>query len=501
MSRGRLPFLVVLASWGLFLAVQRGDPFDESEHCHVAWMMGRMHQQPLQDFFQNHQPLLWDLLKTYYVFGGDGPEVLYFGRGLVVVCALLFALGAWRLARNWARGDDGASVPGPTGGLLGVAPVLLMSLATFTALVIRPETVGLPLFTFALVCWTRPGGGWADVGRGALAGALFGAAVFASPRFVLLGGALVLLPRDRRQMFSLEAPPLLSAVAAAAVVVIGCQWLQTGRLSDIRLNMEFSSLFYKIGAGNFVDGPRLAIFAAGSLLASAWLFRRLDAPGRSRFLVQAAYLLLVTAASLSSAWPYLYAQNVFVPVVWLGVMFACAAGRLRASRIPAGREPVYAWAMAAAAVCLLIAFKDVWGKESILARVEQKRTVLAMLRPGEKVLLSAIFHPISAPDATYYGNVVVDAEDHMRKTVEMTRARRWELPECDYLHDVLARRPAVLDDYLLKVLPEGERKTLREVLDREYTVAPPCLGGHRCFRRNASRLSDASSKSPQVKDP
>ena len=39
-------FATLLLSWGLVLGVQSGLATDETEHCHVAWLIGHEHQQP-----------------------------------------------------------------------------------------------------------------------------------------------------------------------------------------------------------------------------------------------------------------------------------------------------------------------------------------------------------------------------------------------------------------------------------------------------------------------
>src|SRR5262245_14742003 len=93
-------FLVL--AWCAYLAVQWGDPYDETEHAHAAWLIGEQGQRPHQDFFQHHQPTLWHVLSLYYLFGRTGPEVLYWGRGLVVASAFVSYVGMWALARRTA---------------------------------------------------------------------------------------------------------------------------------------------------------------------------------------------------------------------------------------------------------------------------------------------------------------------------------------------------------------------------------------------------------------
>jgi hypothetical protein len=372
------------------------------------------------------------------------------------------------------------------GVVLSVAPVLLMSIALRPTVVIRPETIGLPLVALALACWTRPtGAGWrAGLVRGLLAGVLFGAAVYASPRFAVLAGAFLLLPSDRRRLFSLEIGPLAAAVAGAVLFVGGYQLLTGSRLSDLWFNVAFSSMTYKAGAAPFRPPIRLLVFTGEMILVAAWVFLRLDGAGRRRFLAQGAYLLLATAVALSSAWPLLYAQNFLAPVVWLGVMFACAAGRMEAVRVPTRPSWAPRWALVVAGVCTLLALRDVVVRESIVARVQHKHAILAMLRPGERVLLAAAFHPICALDATYYGNPIVDDDNHWGKTVAQARLRHWDLPDCDYLGDILDRKPALVDDYLIRAMPEADRARYRAILDRDYTEATPFSSSHHCYRRN-----------------
>jgi len=73
---------------------------DEVEHWHVAWLM-HQGQQPFQDFFEHHSPLLWNLLRTYYVLVGENYGIILASRALMVI---VFALTIWliyRIARRW----------------------------------------------------------------------------------------------------------------------------------------------------------------------------------------------------------------------------------------------------------------------------------------------------------------------------------------------------------------------------------------------------------------
>ena len=87
-------------------------------------------------------------------------------------------------------------------------------------------------------------------------------------------------------------------------------------------------------------------------------------------------------------------------------------------------------------------------------------------------------------DATYWVNPIVDDDDHYGKALVLARQRHWVLPDCDYLRDIIDRKPALIDDYLFRTLPEGEQERFREVLDRDYTRVKPFPALHRCYRRN-----------------
>src|SRR6185312_4662908 len=82
--------------WLAYLFIQAGSGFDESEHAHVAWLISRG-KQPLADFFQHHQPLLWHLLALYYRAGFTGAGVLIWGRVLVVLSGVACILALLHL--------------------------------------------------------------------------------------------------------------------------------------------------------------------------------------------------------------------------------------------------------------------------------------------------------------------------------------------------------------------------------------------------------------------
>ena len=88
---------------------------DEVEHAHVAWLMSIRGMTPLVDFFQHHQPILWHVIQPYFYFGGSGPEVLYYGRAIVLICAALCVHGLFVIARPQQSDKAGPFIPNNLG--------------------------------------------------------------------------------------------------------------------------------------------------------------------------------------------------------------------------------------------------------------------------------------------------------------------------------------------------------------------------------------------------
>lgn len=464
----RLAF-VVLVCWCLFLALQWGDPFDETEHAHVAWLMARRSERPIHDFFQHHQPLLWDVLELYYLAGG-GPEGLLFGRTVVVGCAVVSFLALRRLSRL----SSGQSLP--TADLLGLTPLIAASVVFPSLWVARPEPLGTALTLVAVVVWVRQATEetWSrSVFLDLVAGLLFGAALFASPRFLLLGGAFLLFRGGSRTFFPLRLIVLGVGVSAFTA---GYLFLRPYSLSDVWFNVDASRVIARIGDGYFKETWQMVAFAASCLGPAAWVGWRLSGRERLWFLIRVGYGLLVLAASLVSTWPYLYAQNLFAPLAWLGLMLADTEGRLDWSP-PVRRRGLAVLAAAGCVACLGLLTLDLASGHTVFRQVQAKQALLALLRPGDRVLLSTATHPVCADDVSFYGHPLVDSEDRLPRAVELLRDR-WPLPPCDFLADVKRERPAVIDGFVLYSLPESQRQELQKILDEEYEpLTPPVADG------------------------
>ena len=61
--------------------------------------------------------------------------------------------------------------------------------------------------------------------------------------------------------------------------------------------------------------------------------------------------------------------------------------------------------------------------------------------------MAAPSHPIAALDASYYGNPIVDYGGRLQAAVKSAQSQ-WHLPDCNYLVDIRAKQPAIVDRLL-----------------------------------------------------
>jgi hypothetical protein len=433
--------------WAVFLGVQSGLATDETEHCHIAWLIGHENQQPIRDFFQHHQPLLWDVLQLYFRLGADGPEVLYFGRALVLVCSGLSVLAvcllAWRLA---VRDDPESPVPW-IAGTLSLFPLIIFSLIFCKTLVIRPEIISTPLCLFSWVFWLRGANGRPPkhaIAQALLAGALGGAAVYTSPRFIFLAPGYLLLPADGSRLFERDLRRLLALGAGAAAFVIFYAVLMSHPLSEIALNLEFAYALRPVGDGYYDSAVPLSTLMLVFSLLLVFLCAYATDRAKKRLLVQSIYGLCLLEVVLIADWPYMHEHHFLFPALWLGVMTATVAVDFRPNSRPPIRALVKYASVGAVLLCILNLASDVVRTETIVDRVKLKKLILARINKHDRVLFGAAFHPICALDASYYNNPIGDSPGRLVTAVRRAQAKR-PLPDCDYVADIRTNRPAVVD--------------------------------------------------------
>ena len=457
-----------------YLLVQLGEPYDEAEHCHVAWLMGKEGQEPLRDFFQHHQRVLWDLLKIYFSLGGEGVGVLYFGRALVVVCALICAVGLWSFVATLSkRGGAGALQLMP--GTLGLALLGGSAFAFPTLFVIRPETVSAALFVLSVAIWAHSAPdenrSWWPALADFAAGALWGLAAYASPRFLLLGGIYAFLASTDRKPVSLEwrRLTLLGAGATLAWIAysaaVGVSW------SDIAFNFVFSAKLQEVGSGNLEGGSAVALFGAATLVVSLAIWPLVPSDGRLRYGLLLAYWVATVAVSIITAGRYPYMQNFFAPIVWLAVVWSWAEARIPWGQLRTA-SMIAVWGFA----IILFAGAGTTAKraafEGTLAdSVAERRALLQLLGPGDQVLLRSAQHPICASNVSYYGLPLVDSPDRLCQAIREIGGA-WRLPACDYLSDIARKHPKLLDPIMLNVLPGWQVQQLESVIASTYRKLP-----------------------------
>ncbi|HVS16527.1 MAG TPA: hypothetical protein VMV46_21640 [Thermoanaerobaculia bacterium] len=452
-------------AWAPFLFFQLGELADEAEHLHVAWMMGALGKQPLDDFFQHHQPLLWDLLKSYYLLGGEGPGVFYFGRGLVVAATMLSVFGLSHGVSRW----------GPRGGVAAVAAMaywILVNLALSEGLVIRPETIGMAALALAFSLWMHAAA--RPIGAAAFdlsAGLLCGAALLASPRLALSMGLFVLAHRREDKLLELRVVRLGALFGGVLLAWLGYLAITPHRLGDFWFNFRFSAHLQSVGDGDPRIVVPLAVVLVGSLIVLGALASRLSGLARLRLLVGIAYLIVTAAISTETAGGFLYSQAFLgtwllgASLVGLGVanLRLGGAASLRLATGVAGLVILSTLGLAASQFSRGLPLRGV-----VSWRVELSR----ILGPEDRVLLPAGLHPVDREDASYYGPPLVDAEDRLCRAVRTFAA---DLPACDYAEDLLRERPAATFSGLLKQVDPARRTEVLLLLQQEYVLAQPLL--------------------------
>lgn len=467
-------FILFMLAWVVFLAVQQGDNFDESEHTHAAWLMGCAGKRPYLDFFQNHNPLLWDILKIFYLVGGAGLSILYYGRALVVISALIFAYGLTTLAKRWS--SHGGSFPGT---MSGIATIALFSCLFPRLFVIRPESAGLIFFISALILWIRPRGDLGTVHRcinplkDFLCGMFFGAALYASPRFALLCGAFVLFPAQGLKAFEFNLRRLISLVLGCTVFIIGYTAIMGHALSQLYFNIMFSIVVQKAGDGFYGLVNKLLMVAVMVSLTLIWFCVITRGEERKRLSLHIAYFLVLVVLAYILGAPLLYIQVFFAPIIWLTLLLTHAAARIDHHT----HHSIHRAIGLVSVLCTILIFAsihhNITGKTTIVDFVNFKKQLLAFVDPSDKVLVRAALHPICVEDASFYGTPVVGYENRLCAAVhEMEKKWGSGLPECNYLNDITTQRPVLLDFVMVYILPRSDRPEFIKILNRDYYSYP-----------------------------
>lgn len=444
-------------AWGVYVALQRGDPYDEAEHAHAAWLIASQGQTPFVDFFQHHQSLLWDLLGMYFLLGGDGPQVTYFGRGIAVACALAWIAGGVLLASSFRPG----ALP-----VLATAWLAAVTAFAPTLLVIRPETLGVAVLPLSLGLWVLSARreGRESVLLAAAAAGLFAVACLASVRFAVLGPFFVLfdvLPVTRKHVRRWGALAVgFWAVFGVYMAVSPFRW------QDLWFCLDFYGVLRGVGGGHDQWLGVMIAVASVSVGIAAVLGGLLPREERLRWAAMTAYLVALYALSFTSGGGYYYVQNLTAPILGFGLMAAFGEARL-GERLGDRWSIVAVVVLVAAAGCLALPLRGM-SETSIVDVTATRQRIGELVGPDGTIVASAAVHPIDVPDATFYVTPLTDSPDRLCVAVRAMDPS-WGLPPCDYAVDLIQRQPTVIGmPFYTGVIPPDQRETLDAQLSQTY---------------------------------
>lgn len=458
----RAALAVLVVAWLAVLFFQHGQPWDEAEHAHTAWLISRG-ERPLTDFFQHHQPLLWSLLALYFRVGLRGPAVLIWGRVLVVVAGLLSVVALVRF------GYESEGARRRLGAWLGVVAFMTMTVLISRLFVIRPETVSAPLFLTALWLWSKPAALRRDTATAALAGVLAGAAAYSSPRFVLLAGFFVLVGAQTLRRWL--------ALALGGLAFVLAYTLASGfSLRDVLFNLRYSALLQHVGAG--VRGPSVQYWATLVCVACIPLAALLLAvQPRSRWrgaaLLINSVVVFVLCEYIAGLFRYAQAFAPFVTAVaatasWIG-------GRLRwpsdgygvlgviaaCTFVIAGLSPNY------------FPLLERIPRLDFIKEVRYRDWLESSVPAGATVLLYARDSPITVADASYYGIPLVDGRNRLCTAIREFRSRygsRPTLPSCNFMRVLLQAKPYLTEEDIGRMTPSADAKQADAYVERRYQL-------------------------------
>jgi len=413
-------------------------PWDETEHAHVAWLMSQG-KRPLVDFFQHHQPLLWNLLTPYFLMGFQGASVLVWGR-MLVVCSAVAIMISLRKLGHW----------------LGVAVFMGLTLILPDWFVIRPETISAALFVAGLAIWSRP---TAPKLALLLAGAVAGAAVYASPRFAPLGVFFLLVGRQSVGRWA-------CLVAGATLFVALYTEFAGYPLSQVIFNIEFSAHLQTVGEGEhgLPKEYRMTLLACtcGSLSA---LIAAVDAPHRKPAVLFVVYCLVVFLMCDRLAGHFRYVQA-YAPFL---IAIPIAASRI-IQHVELAQRMAVRIGIGGAILLLGIAITQLapttLPQLGLVRWIQARNQLSARVPPQQEVLLYTLHMPIAARDVSYYGSPLWDGQDRLCTAIRTFKTTRL-LPPCDFLAE-LKKRPYLTEPKLERAVPKDDQEQVASFLRSDY---------------------------------
>lgn len=329
-------------------------------------------------------------------------------------------------------------------GLTGFLPELF---------VIRPETIAAGCFLAGLAIWNTSDG-WAQL---LLAGASTGVAMYATPRFVLLGGLFFLLGKNSVRRWLL--------IAAGALVFLGLYTKLSGfGIDKIIFSLRFSSHLQTVGTS---FGGRYERTWIGmtfiTCLPIAWMAMRMPKADRVRAAGLIIYTFFVLWACNHVAGLFRYAQAYAPVIVAISIAAAWVGGRAEwEMRALPKLVPVLI------AMLLLPALEELRPTRphfDFFASVRARNRVAAMVPAGGTVLVYTRDNPIVIPDASYYGIPLADGNDRLCRAIDTFRSSI-RLPECNFLKTLQNDKPYFVDTTISDATTDAQRA--KQIIAKNY---------------------------------
>ncbi len=460
--------ILAVFAWLIFLFLQTGCKCDEAEHAHAAWLISSG-KEPIVDFFQHHQPLLWSLLTPYFYLGYEGPSVLIWGRILVVICGIGAIIALLKLARiNPTKDSLGASLLKWSGVLYFISYTILMP----QIFVIRPETISAMAILISLVLWHEAKSNALLL---LIAGCLAGAAFYSSPRFFSLGGIFFILGR--------HLPIRWALLVSGGMIFLISYTLASGFYLDrVLFNLQFSSHLQSLGTSTYgIRHYQSLLLMVIILLPLSSLLTLIPKDERMKSILLISYCIITYIVGLYFAGNYNYPQvyGPFMTITALTISYLAAQANLYQphQRMRAG---IIALLLLPYAVTLLIYGQT---KFDFLQTLEARENLLTKIPQTEKVLLFYTSHPITAQDISYYISPLSEYRDRLCTAVESFNSSL-PLPKCDYAKLFIRDGPYVTDAKIEYVVPIRDENYIKEILRQRYrpldepSVIQEFLGKH-----------------------
>lgn len=374
-----LAFFLALWVARLFLHEFNGDEF---EGIHTAWKTAHG-ERIYRDFFQHHNPLMYQLLAPVVRAGGEHVHTLFLCRFVMLGCALITLFGTFNIARH-LFGTDTA--------LLAI--VLLAASPTFVIyhLQVRPDVPQTAVTTFAIFYFLRRCRSFDYVISGllfAIAFLFLQKAIFPILGICAVGTYRLLAGKDTAINAACFALGLLLPLLLAAL------WLPVSFQEYWFLNWTLNASFlneispYPVIQRVIANQPHLIIFACLGISA------RFSELKLELLVVILAIVVAITFVTRSSH------DNYWLPLFPLFAVVAAPAILLACSAFPKPRRSLLVFLAVTLGWSAVLLRYELVSKTNTL-QIERIAYVLERTKPGDALLDGSMQFNVFRPDVDWF---------------------------------------------------------------------------------------------------